>query len=405
MILNKVSNNSIIDILFIIISTCAVSSYIGGPVVYGFIVLYSLYVVLLKDNELKSTNYLCLSIFIIAFISILVNFKDIEPVFRPGERIIMLLIVMLAFSPIINSKTTFLYRKKTFLYFTVGLIIMAVASAILAFTGFGYVNGILLGLSDWPNSLGYALGISIITMLIGLKSSNWIIKICCLVGIGLCIVKIPETGTRTSWYSLPVIFLIYIFFNSESIKTMLAKFLLMSVALILLFALFKPDLSLIEAKNELARKRGEHSRESLFEARFKEFKSSPIIGVGTFRCLTQYQKVDTNGHVESGNSFLMFLSMNGIIGFVVFICFYIHTMSGFIKYIYIKRKSELSTFEQNISLVLVFNFIYMLQAGTLLNPGFYLTGFNWLSLSIAYMHPRYCKICNDKENEINKLSN
>ena len=198
MILNKVSNNSIIDILFIIISTCAVSSYIGGPVVYGFIVLYSLYVVLLKDNELKSTNYLCLSIFIIAFISILVNFKDIEPVFRPGERIIMLLIVMLAFSPIINSKTTFLYRKKTFLYFTVGLIIMAVASAILAFTGFGYVNGILLGLSDWPNSLGYALGISIITMLIGLKSSNWIIKICCLVGIGLCIVTIPETGTRTS---------------------------------------------------------------------------------------------------------------------------------------------------------------------------------------------------------------
>ena len=405
MILNKVSNNSIIDILFIIISTCAVSSYIGGPVVYGFIVLYSLYVVLLKDNELKSTNYLCLSIFIIAFISILVNFKDIEPVFRPGERIIMLLIVMLAFSPIINSKTTFLYRKKTFLYFTVGLIIMAVASAILAFTGFGDVNGSLLGLSDWPNSLGYALGISIITMLIGLKSSNWIIKICCLVGIGLCIVTIPETGTRTSWYSLPVIFLIYIFFNSESIKTMLAKFLLMSVALILLFALFKPDLSLIEAKNELARKRGEHSRESLFEARFKEFKSSPIIGVGTFRCLTQYQKVDTNGHVESGNSFLAFLSMNGIIGFIAFICFYIKTIGGFIKYISIKRMNKLSTFEQNISLVLVFNFIYMLQAGTLLNPGFYLTGFNWLSLSIAYMHPRYCKICNDKENEINKLSN
>lgn len=392
-------------ILFIYIFTCAVSSYLGGPVIYGLIVLYSLYWVLLKDNELKSTNYLCLSIFIIAFISILVNFKDIEPVFRPGERIIMLLIVMLAFSPIINSKTTFLYRKKTFLYFTVGLIIMAVASAILAFTGFGYVNGILLGLSDWPNSLGYALGISIITMLIGLKSSNWIIKICCLVGIGLCIVTIPETGTRTSWYSLPVIFLIYIFFNSESIKSWLVKFLSLTVALILFFALFKPDLSIIEAKNELARKRGEHSREKLFEARFEEFKSSPIIGIGTFRCLTQYQKVDANGHVESGNSFLMFLSMNGIIGFVVFICFYIHIMSGFIKYIYIKRKSELSTFEQYISLVLVFNFIYMLQSGALLNPGFYLTGFNWLSLSIAYMHPRYCKICNDKENEINKLSN
>lgn len=282
---------------------------------------------------------------------------------------------------------------------------MAIISAILAFWNIGYVKGVLRGLSEWPNSLGYALGLSTIIMLIGLKSSNRVVKICCLAGIGLCIVTIPETGTRTSWYSLPVIFLIYIFFNSESIKSWLVKFLSLTVALILFFALFKPDLSIIEAKNELARKRGEHSRESLFEARFKEFKSSPIIGVGTFRCLTQYQKVDANGHVESGNSFLMFLSMNGIIGFVVFICFYIHIMSGFIIYIYIKRKSELSTFEQYISLVLVFNFIYMLQAGTLLNPGFYLTGFNWLSLSIAYMHPRYCKICNDKENEINKLSN
>lgn len=403
MILNKVSNNSIIDILFIIISTCAVSSYIGGPVVYGFIVLYSLYVVLLKDNELKSTNYLCLSIFIIAFISILVNFKDIEPVFRPGERILMFLVVMIAFSPIINNKTIYLHRKDMFVYFSAGLLFMAIISAILAFWNIGYVKGVLRGLSEWPNSLGYALGLSNIIMLIGLKSSNRVVKICCLAGIGLCIVTIPETGTRTSWYSLPVIFLIYIFFNSESIKSWLVKFLSLTVALILFFALFKPDLSIIEAKNELARKRGEHSREKLFEARFEEFKSSPIIGIGTFRCLTQYQKVDANGHVESGNSFLMFLSMNGIIGFVVFICFYIHIMSGFIKYIYIKRKSELSTFEQYISLVLVFNFIYMLQSGALLNPGFYLTGFNWLSLSIAYMYPRYCKICNDKGNEIKQL--
>ena len=72
-------------ILLIYVFTCAVSSYLGGPLIYALIVLYSLYWVLLKDNELKSTNYLCLSIFIIAFISILVNFKDIEPIYRAKE--------------------------------------------------------------------------------------------------------------------------------------------------------------------------------------------------------------------------------------------------------------------------------------------------------------------------------
>ena len=376
-------------ILFIYIFTCAVSSYLGGPVIYGLIVLYSLYWVLLKDNELKSTNYLCLSIFIIAFISILVNFKDIEPVFRPGERIIMLLIVMLAFSPIINNKTTFLYKKKIFIYFTIGLIVMAVASAILAFTGFGYVKGILLGLSNWPNSLGYALGISIIATLVNLNKSKWIIKILCVLVIGLSIITIPKTGTRTTWYSMPVIIFLFIYFNSISIISIIKKTVIITVSFTLFFIAVTPDLSIIEAKNEIARERGENSREQLFNTRIKEFKTAPIFGIGTFRCLTQYQKVNANGNVEGGNSFLTSLSMNGIVGLVVLLLFYIGTIYGFCKYIWKKRKQELSKFEQYLCLVLVFNFIYMLQAGALLNPGFYITGFNWLSLSMAYMYPRY----------------
>ena len=91
------------QMLLAYIFTCAVSAYLGGPIIYAIIVLYSLYFVLWKDGSIKSTNGLCLGIFIVAFISIIINYGDIEPVFRPIERIIMLLIVMIAFSPIINS--------------------------------------------------------------------------------------------------------------------------------------------------------------------------------------------------------------------------------------------------------------------------------------------------------------
>lgn len=374
------------------IFTCAVSAYLGGPIIYAIIVLYSLYFVLWKDGSIKSTNGLCLGIFIVAFISIIINYGDIEPVFRPIERIIMLLIVMIAFSPIINSFPIFLFRKTIFIYFSIGLFFVAVVSAILAFSGFGYVKGALLGLSNWPNSLGYALGISTITMLVCLNKAKIWLSVIYLLIIGLCIFTIPKTGTRTSLYSLPVIFILYIFLNSRSLISLIKNLILMLAALVCFLSFVKIDMSRIEAKNEIAQKSGKNSREQLFETRIKEFQTSPIIGIGTFRCFIQYQEINSNGNVEAGNSFLMFLSMNGIIGFTVFVCFYILTISRFIIYIWKKQKYKLSPFEQYLCLVLMFNFIYMLQAGALLNPGFYITGFNWLSLSMAYMYPRYDKI-------------
>ena len=380
------------QMLLAYIFTCAVSAYLGGPIIYAIIVLYSLYFVLWKDGSIKSTNGLCLGIFIVAFISIIINYGDIEPVFRPNERIIMLLIVMISFYPIINSFPIFLFRKTIFIYFSIGLFFVAVVSAILAFSGFGYVKGALLGLSNWPNSLGYALGISTITMLVCLNKAKIWLSVIYLLIIGLCIFTIPKTGTRTSLYSLPVIFILYIFLNSRSLISLIRNLILMLAALVCFLSFVKIDMSRIEAKNEIAQKSGKNSREQLFETRIKEFQTSPIIGIGTFRCFIQYQEINSNGNVEAGNSFLMFLSMNGIIGFTVFVCFYILTISRFIIYIWKKQKYKLSPFEQYLCLVLMFNFIYMLQAGALLNPGFYITGFNWLSLSMAYMYPRYDKI-------------
>lgn len=371
------------------IFTCGVSIYLCGAIVYAIIVLYSLYYVVYKDRTIKTINYLCLGILVVAFLSVLINFKYIEPVFRPMERIIMLFVVMLAFAPILNNKSIFLFRKKLFLYFSVGLSFMALVSALLALSGWGYNNGILWGLSGWPNSLGYALVITVIVMLVSCGNAGWKVRCLLIPIIGLCVVTIPKTGTRTALYSLPVIFFLYTYFTSNSIKLWLKKLIIMFAVLACFFAFVKLDLSIIEAKNDYAEEIGENSRERLFETRFKEFATSPIWGIGTFRCLPQYHEVNESGNVEAGSSFLMFLSMNGIIGFAVFICFYFGAIFSFAKYIIKKRKDNLSPMEQYVCLVLVFNFIYMLQAGALLNPGFYTTGFNWLSLSMAYMYPRY----------------
>ena len=390
MISRKIDTLGLVKLaLLACVFTCGVSIYLGGSKVYAMIVLCSLCIVLLPDRNARTINYLCLGVFVVAFLSVVINFREIESVFRPVDRILMLLVVMLAFAPMVNSKSLFLFRKKVFLYFSIGLSLMALASAILALGGFGYDKDKLFGLSEWPNSLGFALGIAIIVMMVSLVNAKWKVRCILVLLIGLCVYTIPKTGSRTSVYSLPVIFFLYTFFISNSVKSWIKSLLIMSAVTACFLAVVKIDLSIIEQKNELARQRGENSREFLFATRMKEFSTSPIIGIGTFRCLTKYQKVNESGNVEAGSSFLMFLSMNGLLGFTVFMCFYVGTIFTFAKYIIKKRKNGLSPLEQYICLVLVFNFTYMLQAGAVLNPGFYITGFNWLSLSMAYMYPRY----------------
>ncbi|HJG13737.1 MAG TPA: hypothetical protein K8V07_17645, partial [Bacteroides xylanisolvens] len=99
--------------------------------------------------------------------------------------------------------------------------------------------------------------------------------------------------------------------------------------------------------------------------------------------------VNKNGNVEAGNSFLMMLSMNGLLGFVNFCLLYLGVVIPFCKYILKKRKSGLSPFEIMLSLVITYNFISMQQTGLLLNVGLYFTGINWLTLSLAYKINRF----------------
>ena len=110
------------------------------------------------------------------------------------------------------------------------------------------------------------------------------------------------------------------------------------------------DTSIIDRKNKLQEIEGS-SRDALWKARMNEYEQSPIIGIGTFRADMRWSIVNKNGNVEAGNSFLMMLSMNGLLGFVNFCLLYLGVVIPFCKYILKKRKSGLSPFE--ISQVLI----------------------------------------------------
>ncbi|MBU9952985.1 O-antigen ligase family protein [Bacteroides xylanisolvens] len=371
---------------FLLLCMCSVASYLGGPICYALLVLYSLS----KVFRIKGYTYnIFAALFIlIAIISTLVNLSETEAVFKPGQRIVMLILVMIVFSPVITNRSIYAYRKRLFIYLLAGLSITSFISSVLGLLGKRFIDGYLVGWYDFPNSLGYAQGLTIIALasLLGVVSLK--LKLLCIGGILVTIVAIPLTGTRTAFYSIPLVMVGYAFLKSRNIKKLFQILAIVIAGGILFLNYVDLDTSIIDRKNKLQEIEGS-SRDALWKARMNEYEQSPIIGIGTFRADMRWSIVNKNGNVEAGNSFLMMLSMNGLLGFVNFCLLYLGVVIPFCKYILKKRKSGLSPFEIMLSLVITYNFISMQQTGLLLNVGLYFTGINWLTLSLAYKINRF----------------
>lgn len=370
------------NIVILLLCMCAVSAFLGGPIFYGLLVIYSLYNVLITKGE-RSHHIFTVFFLIIVLASTLINLNQTEVIFKPEQRVIMLVFVLIAFSPIITNRYIYRYRKYIFISLLVGMSITSLISSIMGLMGKGYIDKYLVGWYDFPNSLGYAQGLTIIALSSITTIVPQKVKYLCIIGILITIIAIPKTGTRTAFYSIPIVLLGYIYLKSTNTTHLLKLLFLLIISTFIFLTFVKLDTSIINKKNELQELQGS-SRDALWKARIKEFKQSPIIGIGTFRADLRYSIVNKNGNVEAGNSFLMMLSMNGLLGFINFCLLYLSILIPFFKYIIKKRKYGLSHFEVMLSLVIIYNFISMQQMGLLLNIGLYFTGINWLTLALAY---------------------
>ena len=89
------------NIVILLLCMCAVSAFLGGPIFYGLLVIYSLYNVLITKGE-RSHHIFTVFFLIIVLASTLINLNQTEAIFKPEQRVIMLVFVLIAFSPIIT---------------------------------------------------------------------------------------------------------------------------------------------------------------------------------------------------------------------------------------------------------------------------------------------------------------
>lgn len=87
------SKNKFFIVVFLYICACAVSSFLGGTYYYGFLIFLSFLFVLLQKKKNIYNNGLY--ILVIAILSTIINYPSTPDVFRPIDRIIILIIVMI----------------------------------------------------------------------------------------------------------------------------------------------------------------------------------------------------------------------------------------------------------------------------------------------------------------------
>lgn len=365
-------------------ASCIFVGYIIGLLYYGSF-----------RNEIE-----IVPLFFWAYLPINIILTQPDAVFRSWERLLSFSLMFLVASPIIQSKEVRKVRHKL-----LGMVILfsIVISGISFFCFFVGVNLFEGGYieefnADYNENLGYFSGITKQSMILGplagistiylldriLKKRNAIMYPLVVLTVGAMLFAASRGA---------LIALIGSVFFSIAIKYRLGKRLLKtSVMIFFLYMLIYPFASTYI--NSVINKHGDieegsfGTRTEKVEARWAEFKKSPVCGIG-------FAAVDVNGKdeydtvsgaIEPGSSWLAVLSMTGIIGFLLFSSIY------FLSYISVRDSESILLF-----CMLIFFSIHMLIEGYIYASGSPLCYIMWLVLGNCYDYKCYKYDCNPLE--------
>ena len=165
-----------------------------------------------------------------------------------------------------------------------------------------------------------------------------------------------------------------------------AKFMKVATSIVLLAAVTLPiwgsalDPVMQNTKAMLLRAAAYSSRENLWSARVMEFESSPLIGVG-------FDAIDLNlssasggydkdsGMVESGSSWLIILSMTGLIGAILLF----PVLFGTYRQLWFDSSPQATI----LLGLLTFFFVYMIAEGYIFYGGSMLAFLLWLTIGVS----------------------
>lgn len=312
-----------------------------------------------------------------------------NPVFKSWLRYGLFAMVLLFASPVIKGEKAKKFRAKVYLALLWLMVIVSALSFCCYFLGINYMRSQYSGgvLNYIENTAGTFGGLTIHSMLLGpvsgvaslfcfykaLTTNNkkyWYVAI-------MCVGSMLFSASRSAFISFIVGAIILLRFFATSGKSYLNKILIFFVLSAATYPVWNGAMDGIEAKNkgQITESINTSSREKKWQIRIEEFQSSPVWGIGFAAVSPKDNFSKKTGIIEPGSSWLVVLSMTGIIGFVLFGIIYLRAMRNSLSY-----KTSLGTLYASI-LTLVG--IHMIAEGHIFSGGSFLCILVWLTIGCS----------------------
>ena len=384
------------DIVLVIIALgLTLSSIAGfihiGPVYYVSMALLGIVLFFRSRGQIKIGLGWIICFLIAGFLSLLAN--NPPKFFNAWSRLGLYSVLLIIVSPLVSGDSIALSRKKLLEYIMLICVIISIGSLFAYFLGInffdrgeGYLEisaGSFSGLMNHSIVLGHFAGLSTVYMVSKALSKNhkFIRLVYYLMGL-LCFGACLLSASRNGIYSCVIacITIVICYYRQRILKGLFALLAFVCLAAIT-FPVWGDLTGFLIEKNANNVEMGDSiffSRENKFNARIKEFESSPIFGIGFCTVNPQWDKVNyENGQVEPGSSWLAVGSMMGLVGMVPFLM--ICAIS--VKKAWKRRNRPESCL---LSSLLFFYLVHLLSEGYLMAPRSFLAMVFWLLLGAIY---------------------
>lgn len=230
-------------------------------------------------------------------------------------RVGAICLLLFVLGPVIDSKISRQYRTSAWLYVGLLTVFIGLMSAFwYVFRLPGYWRGSFTGVMTYAMLVGpfSAMG-AMFAILRAIRSKSLI-----WVAVSLaCLIPCLASGSRLAVVCFAGALVVTLILMRREMKFFIPAISIASLALIVstLFTVGQPSQE-SEMIKHLREKGLSNSREELWSARIKEFKSSPWVGIGIGKAEGggSSENEQGGGTVEPGSSYLAILSMTGVIG-------------------------------------------------------------------------------------------
>ena len=378
---NFIEKSGVIIGCILIANNIAFIPSIGA--IYYLIMLFALFIMLNKSSQIRMSGIM-IWLYVACIMSII--FNDIPAFFHPYMRFVSFFIMTALLSPFIVSVTFTCFRIQTFSTIMGLLQYVIIGSILFRIVGLGYEKGYFQGMTSHSMILGPFAALAALFCVYQLlaNSKGWKRKLFYFSLLACALFCVLQAASRTAFIgcivSILIFLLIYYRHNLPRYIKIIAS---IGLILALTFPFWSQYLDKLLEKNQgSSSELSMDSRAEHWQERIREFKRSPIIGIGFAAIDSNSQEGSTfsdDGKVETGSSWLCSLSMTGILGFIGIVFIFI---SSFLKVWKLRHVTPLlSSF---LFAVLFFWILHMVAEGYIYAGGSVLFFCVWLLMGVIY---------------------